>query len=131
MKASSESGEWATVIVRVSAIVDMLNSSVLIGTLDQADIAAVDWVIDCISLDGFKTRFLNQAHKLAARHLDFIIGFDRITFGKFTAVSDGSINVIGAEMQSNLRQTFSQHYPVCLQVIEIIEQQTRHSHRLQ
>src|SRR6476660_6308766 len=116
MKASSESGEWATVIVRVSAMVDMLNSSVLIGTLDQADIASVDRVIDCIAFDGFKARFLNQAYKFAARHLDFIIGFDRITFGKFTAVSDGSVDIIGAEMQSNLRQTFSQHYPVRLQV---------------
>src|ERR1700682_2975204 len=112
MKASSESGEWATVIVCVSMIVDITASrGIYNGLSDKSNeanrtwgvVARTSWltaspdgVIDRIAFDGFETGVFDQVDQLSSRHLNFIIGLNRITLGKLAALGYGSVDIIRA-----------------------------------
>src|SRR6267142_2686499 len=136
MKASSESGEWATEIVRVSVSVGIRipQRKTCRGYLELSDetyITPFDGVVDCVALDSFEAGVFDQVDQLAARHFDFIVGFNRITFGKLATFSYGAINVVSAIMKRNLRKTFSEHYPIGFHVIEVVQKQTRNGHCLE
>src|SRR5437868_6264798 len=112
MNASSESGECATVIVRVSVEVDISGMNAYGFSLDS--------IVNRISLDSFKPGIFDERDNLLLAHLDFVVCFDRVAFRKLAAFCDRAVEVVCAVVQRGLRQTFTEHDPVGFDVLEVV-----------
>lgn len=82
-----------------------------------------DAVINRISFDGLESGAVDKVDDLGLCHFYFAAGFDGVAVGEFAAVGDGAVEVVGPEVERGLGGGFAEHYPVGLDVVEVVKHQ--------
>ena len=68
-------------------------------------------IVNRVAFHGFEARFLDQVDEFGPSHPDFIVRFHRIALSQLAAFGNRAIDVISAEMQSDLRQPLTEQPP--------------------
>ena len=89
---------------------------------------SIDRAIEGVALDGYAACFANQPFKLGSWR-ELVGGGPSIVINLF--FDNGAVKIVGAKTEGDLGHAGSQHDPIRLYVIEIIEQQARYSDGLE
>ena len=81
-------------------------------------------LVHSVALHGFEACVFDQRDDLLAAHLDLVVRFNRIALRKLASLGNRTVEIVCAVVQGHLGQTLSQHYPVSLDVIKVVEHQT-------